>query len=189
MATQLVPVMPVRIDPNPRGSATSHVTMPSANPFEREAISVRTANQPGGSMPGMGDGGIFDSTFAAASKPLESSGGGFNWGGLFSDITSSVIDVGATAYKSELEKKRAEDLLKAQQANQLQSTMAQVIAGQAAQPAPTPTIQQLPVGYPSAAPPSSMSKAIPWVIGGVAVLAVGGLLFMKGGGKGRRRRR
>ena len=62
MATVYNPVMPRRYNPNPRGSATTQVTMPGHNPFEQRTRLVNRAGitaqlagfGPSGALPGMG---------------------------------------------------------------------------------------------------------------------------------------
>jgi hypothetical protein len=181
--------MRVKVDPNPRGSATTHVTMPAANPFEREELSVRSANQPRQMMPGMGQ---FDFDFnagtttgadalpAAQSAPADT--GSSWWGGLLQNISSAAINVGQSAAISHLSKPEDQSI----QTDPTQALMAAAVANMN-----RPTAQQLPAVNPNVViqqPPSQMGKYMPLIIGGVAVAGILGFMMMKGGG-GRRRRR
>lgn len=204
MAIQRVPVMPVRVNPNPKGSATTHVVMPAANPFERETLQVRSANQPASAMPGMGDfdfgegGSGFDfdaSTFQAPSAtstvkaPTSGGGGLMSWaGGLLKDLTGAAIDVGKTAAVNELSKPKDQNL-PSTGAQGLLALAAQNLASKRAKQLPSAGVQPMPVGYPA---PSGMAKYTPWIIGAVAVAAVGGFVMLRSGKptrKYRRRRR
>jgi LPXTG-motif cell wall-anchored protein len=153
--------------------------MPAGNPFERETLSIRNANQP--MLAGMGD---FDwsnygvdtnyspsplaSNVPKQDKPAE---GGF-WSNLFGGITQGIIKVGAAAATQELTKEKAKPLTNEQM-------IMEVLKAKASQPV-TNVI----------APPPAKNYT-PLIIGGVALLAVGGFLFMrksKSGGSRRRRR-
>ena len=163
MATQLVPTMRVTVDPNPRGSATAHVTMPAANPFERETLAIRRANQPNASIPGVGMAGLGD---------------------FWSDLRDTALSIGAGA---------AANWLGVPVSQPVQTAPpAQAIPVQ--QPAPLQYVQPTPV---QTAPPASsvptmnpsqyyqqdqgggMAKYLPWIIGGGAIILVGGVLVMR----------
>lgn len=192
MATQLVPVMRVKVDPNPRGSATSHVTMPAANPFEREELSVRSANQPGGSMPGMGEFN-FDfstgTTTGAESLPAAKAAPEAQswWGGLLQNVASSAVKVGQGWATHELTKPDDKSI---------QTDPTQVLMAAAMANMNKPTANQLPAVNPNVMYPpqpagmGSTTKTM-MIVGGVAAVGIIGFMMMnkKGGGGGRRRRR
>lgn len=208
MATQLVPVMRVKVNPNPRGSATSHVTMPAANPFERETLSVRTANQPP-QLSGLGaeDYSTFDPNmdfsfdFGGSPKtdefrfndpalmrspddvaqPKEPS-----WiGKLLQSLTGSAVKVAETAAITKLKSRQDQSL-------PTNSTQ-QMLTAFAMQRMRQPQMQQLPAINPNAMylPPRSSSR-LPLVVGGLAVAGIVGYMMLNKGGSGgktRRRRR
>lgn len=162
MATQLVPTMRVAVDQNPRGSATAHVTMPSSNPFEREELSVRRANQPNASIPGVGMEGMGD---------------------FWSDLRDTALQIGAGA---------ASNWLGIPQQQPVQSAPpAQAIPTQPAPPMQYPVPTPVPTSPPAQSVPTmnpnqygqdrggGMAQYLPWIIGGVAVLGVGGILLMR----------
>jgi len=160
MARLIVPTMPMRVNPNPRGSATKHVTMSGDNPFERETLAVRGANSPmvvtNAMLPGMGLG----------ETPGGTSGGfKVDWGKAFTSLTEGVIDVGTSLAQREIDRKINR------------------IPTQQAAPAQTPVIVQVPTAHPSS---GGLPQMLPWIIGGVAILAVGGIMLAAKGGGGRR---
>lgn len=205
MATVMVPTMRAKVDHNPRGSATTHVTMPEANPFQRETVSVRVANQPKDMLPGMGElgeEGGFWSGFSAGftGQPADGSGtsgttgtptagGGSQWGNLFGSILQPIvqtgIDVGKDALINELRPSQPTQGL------DQDAITTMLIANQMnQQPAPQPAqlpnagqAQQLPVINVTAPPAQQQAPQktnyLPWIIGGAAVLAVGGIFLMK----------
>lgn len=207
MATQIVPTMRMKVNPNPRGSATTHVTMPGANPYERESVSIRPANQPRDMLPGMGD---FSSDFQAALTGDNAGGtatgsataagdGSSTWGSFFGKLTDSVLSVGTGLAKSKIEQRQMEKLQEQQKQQNLQTSLINLIAADKASKIqrpqivaqPTTQTQPLPHGQlPTPAPrPSGMGMKTPLIIGAVAVAAVGGYMLMRKGGGRRRRRR
>lgn len=186
MAIQQVPVMRVKVDPNPRGSATTHVSMPASNPFEREEISVRPANQPREMLPGMGD--VFSDPYGTQPTPIapepQKEESSFDWGGLFSNITSRVADVGATYAKSEIEAQQQADLIKKQQAAEQQTALMRLVSAGAQKVPVTNTPQIIPVVNPAPQglmqPQQAPSSKLPWIIGGAVVLGIGAMFLMKG---------
>jgi hypothetical protein len=200
MATVLVPTMRAKYDPNPRGSATAHVTMAAANPFERESVSVRAANQPRDMLPGMGDfwtdfrtgftGDTSTGSGGATSTGTTAEGGtSSSWGSMFGSIFKPIVDAGVQIGAQALDK----ELNPAQPTQNLD--MNTILAMQLAQnnqtqqipssqPAPLPnagqahTLPAVNVNMPPQPQPSKPNY-MPWVIGGVAVLAVGGFFMMK----------
>lgn len=170
MARVLVPTLNAKVNPNPRGSATAHVTMAEANPFKRNTTAVREANQPvlHQMMPGMGSLG----------KEEEEA---VPW---YQKIGQSLIDnVGIPLLKQEVLDQPTQQLPS-------QGVINVPTTGQRQLPYTPP--QQLPHGYPPQPPQqqgNGMANMMPWVIGGVGVLVVGGILFAKMGKKGGGRRR
>jgi len=204
MATQLVPVMRVKVDPNPRGSATSHVTMPAANPFERETLSVRTANQPP-QLSGLGD--VFDPTAEFSfdygqspqqndflfndpalmrspedtPEPAEPS-----WlGKLLQGLTGSAIKVAETAAITKMKSKQDKSI----QTNPTQ----QLLMAYAMKKMGQPQMSQMYAVNPNMMyPPPKPSSRLPIVVGGLAVVGIVGYMMLNKGGSGgktRRRRR
>lgn len=164
MATQVVPTMRMKLDQNPRGSATATASMPAANPFEREAISVRPANQPLSMMPGMGnaDGSL-----------------GFSFTDFFEDtLVPTATSIGAGWVGQRIGLDPAQSVPVTNQPQQMQTPQQT--------PVPTsPPAQQLPSYQvspppPAPAPAGGGASKLPWIIGGVAVLAVGGIFLMRG---------
>lgn len=208
MARQLVPTMRVKVDPNPKGSATTHVTMASANPFERGVTSVREANQPDtrSMLPGMG--GFFDDFSAGFTGDNNTPGGtaeggsatSGGWGGMFGNIANKLVDpltdVGTELLKQKVIKPvntgpSQQDMINA-------AIMGQLVGNKAA-PMPSPQPQALPGQTPPqpiivTAPPQpqpqpvvqrgGMANYMPWIIGGVAVLGIGAMFLMRGKKKG-----
>lgn len=157
----LVPTMPMRVDPNPRGSATKHVTMAGDNPFEREVLAVRGANAPlmvtNSMLPGMGLG---DTPGGTASSSFDMNQ---VWGGL----TKLATEAGSLLIQKELGPKPVQQL-PTQQSAQI----------------PGPQIVQIPAQNPNIVmqmpdQQSNLPKMMPWIIGGVAILAVGGIMLAK----------
>lgn len=172
MARVIVPTMKAKVNPNPKGSATAHVTMAEANPFKRNTTAVREANQPvlHQMMPGMG-------YLGEDATPKSNS-----WLDMLKETTSSLItQVGIPAIQQEVIKPTKP--LQSQGSTQLPSTGGRQL--------PYTPPQQLPHGYPPQPQQqgSGAANMMPWVIGGVGVLVVGGILFAKMGKKGGRRRR
>ena len=215
MAIQEVKVMRVKVDPNPRGSATTHVTMPSANPFERETLSVRPANQPVEMLPGMGEdpyamdygafsqyeasltpqagGGVIATDPAARAAEVESGDSSWwgDWGGAVKNIFGAAVDVGASAATAEVQARQQAEIIKQQQAASQQTAMMTLLANRA-QPIPTSSPTVMPavnptITYMPAPAPGGMSKAIPVAIGVAVLVGVGAMFMMKGGGSRRRR--
>lgn len=209
MATQIVPVMRVRVDANPRGSATKHVTMPSANPYERETLSIRDGNNPRSMMPGLGaedqfgfDWGNIQQSYDAAVAPTtpavaptSSSGGFFDslWGGISSigtAILPSVLQVGTQVGTAAL----TQELTKpsSTKVDPNLTAMQMLIAAQQAQQVPVSPATSLPVGQQQPIiiqqPSSSISSKTLLIGGGIAAAAVAGYFLLRGG-KGRSRRR
>jgi len=207
MARVMVPTMRARVDPNPRGSATSHVTLPSANPMEREVTSLRPANQPRGmqvtQMPsGLGSSFAedFQSGFTgeapaadASGNPVDagaSSGGGGTGTPWWQKITGALVEgVGVPLLR--------EKVLDSPQPQRLPTRGQQPVptgpgshqlpaAGPATLPNANPT-KPLPVGVPGAMPapggampaPGGASNIVPWIVGGAAVLGVGAILLTR----------
>lgn len=201
MATQIVPVMRVRVDPNPRGSATSHVTMPAANPFEREELSVRSANKPTEMLPGMGyvpqemlPGMGDDISFGAASKDTafdtfgeKSTDNGFSWGEFGQGLTESILDIGEAFAINEIKGRQMENLQEAQGTQDIQEQLIRTMGRR------RPT-QQMPAVNPNQVyvpPPRrglGTGTTVALVAGGVAVVGLLGFMMMQGGGRRRRRR-
>jgi hypothetical protein len=161
--------------------------MRADNPFEREVVSVRNANQQlAGPLEDLATGASTDSggmtwglpqsafqtqspTPGTAVAPAADTG--FSWGNLFGGLTQSAIKVGAGVATAELTKPKAEKLTLAQQ-------MAQLLTAKAS--APQTTVIQAP------------TKTIPTalIIAGVAMAGFAGFMLMrKSGGGGSRRRR
>jgi hypothetical protein len=216
MATQIVPVMRVSVDANPRGSATKHVTMPSANPYERETVTLRDGNNPRSMLPGLGAEDQFGFDFSNMSSQysdyqaapsgtpapaVEPASGGFfdsMWSGISSigqQVLPSILQVGTqvgtTALQNELNKPpstRVDPNLTAMQ---------MLIAAQQAQQVPSTPPTSMPVTSGSQQPiiiqqPSSpgISSKTLMIGGGIAAAAVAGYFLLKGRGtKGRGRRR
>lgn len=187
MATIMRPTMRALVNPNPQGSATKHVTMPAANPFEARVTRVRLANAPRDMLPGMGD---FATSFAGALT-------GQTPGGTAPAVTPStdpapapvaegtqqapqsfwaklgetVLNVGSQFAISSIQTDQTKDLLKAQ-AKAIQAGVPTTLA--------TPGITALPIGVPGAAPASStLAKTLPWLIGAAAVAGVGFILLRR----------
>lgn len=220
MAILQVPTMRAKVDRNPRGSATTHVTMAASNPFERGITQVRQANQPSARSMVPGLGGFFDdfsAGFTGEPAPSATPGGadgsatatttteegGSSWGNLFGSITGSITQaltpVAQDAARAYVQKEIGPK-------EQKPSAMEQMMAAigmktlQTPQTTPQPTypaahlpgsqITALPGQNPPqpisitvpTPPPSSgggMTKILPWAIGGVAILAVGGIFLMR----------
>ena len=163
MATQLVPTMRVAVDQNPRGSATAHVTMPSSNPFEREQLAIRRANQPNASIPGVGMAGVGD---------------------FWSDLRDTAVKIGAGAASNWLGVPQQQPVQTAPPAQAIPTQPMPPM--QYPQPAPvltSPPASSVPTMDPSDygrdAGGGGMAQYLPWIIGGAAVLVVGGVLVMR----------
>lgn len=186
MATIMRPTMRALVNPNPQGSATKHVTMPAANPFEARVTRVRLANAPQDMMPGMGD---FATSFAGAltgqtpggnapavtpstdpvaqgtqQAPAASTS-------IWAKLGETVLNVGSQWAISSIQTDQTKDLLKAQ-AKAIQAGVPTTL--------PAPGITALPVGTASPASTSSaLAKTLPWLIGAAAVAGVGFILLRR----------
>ena len=207
MARINIPTMRVKVDANPKGSATTHVTMPGDNPFERGVTHLRSANQPSvrAMLPGMGhvDGWFDDFASGFSGKPGPgttakasdgATAGGADssksatsngWGNIIGKIADTGLNIGTQYLQADIAKKIA----KAQTTHYLPTP--------APAPAPVPQPTRLPgqtspqpivITTPAQAVPpaptpqsqsSGMAKAIPWVIGGVGLLVVTGMFMMR----------
>lgn len=198
MAIQYVPTLAVRVDNNPKGSATKHVTMRADNPFERQAPVMRSANQPRDMLPGMG---AFDymapipDTQGVATPSIQaggqtasgtsstSSGWGDFFGGLTKSLTSAAVDVGSAYATSQLVDKRV-DTGPSTQDLMTMAVMQQMTAAQGASlPAPQPVFLQAPqaqplpiIAPPAPQPAPQKSNALLW-----AGLGIGALVLIGGG--------
>ncbi len=152
MARVLIPVMPRRYNPNPRGSATTTVTMSGDNPFERP---VNVLNSTRSMLPGMGalgmtDGPSADASLSPSQPMVPSASTGIDW----SKILTGAVQAGAQLGVAKLQAQADRALPK------------------------TTGITNIPVqGYY----PPPKHPALPWVIGGgaVLVLGLGAFLFFR----------
>lgn len=160
MARVLLPVMPRRYDPNPRGSATKHVTMAGDNPFERRVTAVNGSARRT-MLPGMGAidlTPIAQTTAAAAGDATKTaaSGGAIDWTSLAQKVGDSALKVGTTYAQNRIE------TLYGPKPQPLTGTAATMLPGQAG------------ASYP---PPPKKSSVLPWVLAGAGILAVGGVII------------
>jgi len=91
MARVLIPVMPRRYNANPRGSATTTVTMAGDNPFERQ---VNVLNSTRSMLPGMGALGITDGPSVPTDSqppvtPAEAAAAGVDWSKILTGLTNA----------------------------------------------------------------------------------------------------
>jgi len=93
MARVLIPVYKRRYNPNPKGSSTTQVLMPSDNPFERRTSIV---NQSRTMMPGMG--GLGDIA------PVAPASTGINWGAITQGAVTAGTQVGQVALTNAVNK-------------------------------------------------------------------------------------
>jgi hypothetical protein len=163
MATQLLKTNRRTYDHNPQGSATATVVTAGDNPFER-TVSLKTNSM----LPSMGMAGLGEDP-APAQEPSE-------W---IKALQTGLTTIGLTALSQEVIKAPKSTTLQAQGAQQLPA--AQPISLNA--PGSTAVPPANTIGYPIR---QSMTPAgggimgkLPWIIGGVAVLGIGGLLLFK----------
>lgn len=157
MARVLIPTNPRRYNPNPRGSATTTVTMRSDNPFER---GVRASNAR--MLPGMGALEIPSSltqSLPASTVEAAKSTTGINWGGITENLLNTAVKVGGDIATTKLGTPKA-------------------------QPMQTPTIQYLQAVNPSAyaaeiMPGQSTASKMPMILIAIGVVGLGAVFLLR----------
>lgn len=180
MATVLVPTLAAKVDHNPKGSATTQVTMRANNPFESKVVATRSANQPllNSALPGMGLAGLGEN---AGGTTGESNTGSSFWSGLksFGSQLTQAVAMPAITQLAQKEVDHHLDLnkpaqrLPAPSPGNLSAPSASALPGQTAPQPITITVPSMP---PQPAPKGP--GALPWVIGGAAVLGIGAILLI-----------
>lgn len=149
MARVLVPVMNRRYNANPRGSATTTVTMSSNHPFERQ---TRVMNSTRSMLPGMGALGVLGEDAPAPAAPAAT----IDWTKVLTGVAAAGTQVAQTAATNAVNQLIPPPTTKVPVANSM-------------------TI--LPVVNPNYVAPAP--SKLPWILGGVGLLVVGvGAMFL-----------
>jgi len=193
MATVMVPTMRAQVDANPRGSATKHVTMAAANPFERKVTRLRASNQRRDMLPGMGHGlGDFWDDFSSGfTGDGGSTDGGSTGGGVWGKLTGQLVEsIGIPLLQEELLPKPEDQRLQTTQSTRLQSSGSQAIPSTQSAPMPTERMYVMPTALPPPQSPEGggFGRYAPWLLlGGGAIVAAAIVMHKKGGSRRRRR--
>ena len=164
MATQILRTNRRSYNHNPQGSSTAVVTTAADNPFERR-VSLRTTSM----LPGLGSLGVDEPAPAAA--PATSP-----WLSL---LQTGLTNIGLTAIAANVLPSPHSQPLSAQGVQQLHAAGAINLTTPSTSPVPPANTVAYPIRDTMVPHPGGIMSMLPWIVGGVAILSVGGLVLFK----------